>query len=240
MDHFDEIRICHECIGEAYLAAEMRRIGSRARCHYCGKSRRAVALSTLADEIESAFTRHFIRTADQPSTWEEAMMRDRESNYSWTREGYEVVDAIEDAARISREAASDVQELLDHRHGNPDPSDPGDETEFAPDSYYEEKVPSDAAWAAEWNRFEDSLKKEARFFNQHAAEHLRSIFVGLSAMKTWEGVPIVVDAGPGRTVEALFRARGLRRGRRSSDLRQACREGAAARRFRRGNGTATR
>jgi len=40
------------------------------------------------------------------------------------------------------------------------------------------------------------LKQEARFFSQSAAGHLAAIFDGIDEMRTWDGKPVVVKAGP--------------------------------------------
>ncbi|MCA1454101.1 RES family NAD+ phosphorylase [Bradyrhizobium sp. BRP22] len=59
----------------------------------------------------------------------------------------------------------------------------------------------------DWCNFENSLKTEARFFNRTAANHLTSIFHGISELQTRDGRPLVVDAGPGTDLHTLYRAR---------------------------------
>jgi hypothetical protein len=72
----------------------------------------------------------------------------------------------------------------------------GEETEFSEEAYYEEKGADHSKWESEWRRFEESLKTEARFFNQSAVAHLASLFKDVDTLATQEGATVIVDAGP--------------------------------------------
>jgi hypothetical protein len=85
----------------------------------------------------------------------------------------------------------------------------GEETEFSSASYYEEKGTDDWNWQQGWKEFERSLKTETRFFSHTAVAHLTSVFDGLDLMKTQDGRPLIVDAGPGYSLDALYRARAF-------------------------------
>jgi hypothetical protein len=61
--------------------------------------------------------------------------------------------------------------------------------------------------STDWRSFENSLKAEERFFSRTAANHLASIFDGIDGLRTRDGRPLVVDAGPGTDFHALYRAR---------------------------------
>ena len=98
-----------------------------------------ILVEQLADHIETAYADHYVRTFDQPDSWQERAMADRESTYQWEREGQPVLEAIETAASIPGEAAEDVLEILDNRHGDFDSAAIGEETEFSSDTCYEEK-----------------------------------------------------------------------------------------------------
>ena len=108
----ETIYICANCIGESYLSEKVRSTGAERECHYCGESAEGIALDALADEIEIAFGTHYTRTVQDPNMYEMMMLRDKESNYEWDREGQETVDAIMDAAEIPEDAAKDVQDIL--------------------------------------------------------------------------------------------------------------------------------
>ena len=72
------------------------------------------------------------------------------------------MDAIMNAADMPPAAAENIQRILDEEYGDQEMARMDEETEFASDSYYEEKGTSDAAWQEEWHKFERSLKTEVR------------------------------------------------------------------------------
>lgn len=210
-DDIDELkakRICWGCVGEAYLSEEIKQKSDEdAPCSYCGETEPSYTIEELAERIETAFEHHFDRTSDQPTAWQYSLMSDRESSYEFERDGVPVLDAIEQAAEITTDAAEDVLAVLADKHEDIEAAQMGEETEFAPDSHYEEKGPNDQVWQEEWRWFEQSLKTEARFFSRAAASHLASIFGGIDQLKTSDGSPPVVDAGPELAIDRLYRAR---------------------------------
>jgi hypothetical protein len=209
-DEIDELKtkkLCHACVGEAYLSGEIGKEGKRAKCSYCGKTRRCYSVGDIAERVQVAFEQNYIRTSDQPTSWQYTLMSDRESSYDWYRDGEPVTDAIANAAEIPQEAAEDIQQILEAEHEDFDSAAMGEETEFSGDTHYEEKGTSDRVWQEEWRNFENSLKTEARFFSRRAARHLASIFDGLDDLRTHRGQPLVVDAGPGTGFHSVYRAR---------------------------------
>src|SRR6266496_5876326 len=207
IDDLKAKRLCYHCVGEEYLRAEMKREGSREQSSYCDRRAKSHTIADMAERIETVFEQHFRRTSDQPNSWQQSLLSDRESNYHWERDGEPVVYAIANAAKIPQEAAQDIQLILDDKHSDFEAAAMGEETEFSSASYYEEKGASDQVWQEEWRNFEQSLKTEARFFSQTAAAHLASIFSRIDTMSTTNGRPLVLDAGPGTTLSAIYRAR---------------------------------
>jgi len=200
-------QLCVACIGEQYLADEICAKGKRAKCSYCGKTRRSYSVGVLAERVEAAFEQHYVRTSDQPNDYQFMLLRDRESSYEWYRAGEPVTDAIMTAADIPQEAAEDIQKILEDKHEDIELAKMGEETDFAGDSQYEEKSASDEIWQEEWRSFENSIKTEARFFSRTAANHLTSIFDGIDKLQTHDGRPLVSDAGPGTDFHTVYRAR---------------------------------
>jgi hypothetical protein len=199
--------LCYRCVGEAYLRAEMQREGRRRRCSYCSRLGKAYTIGDMAERIEQVFGQHYRRTSDQPNSWQLTLLSDRESDYEWERAGEPVVHAIANAADMPEEAAEDIQAILDDAYADFDSVAMGEETEFASEACYEERGASDRAWQEEWSNFERSLKTEARFFSRTAADHLASVFSGIEAMSSTKGDPSVIDAGPGTSLSAIYRAR---------------------------------
>jgi len=213
MTEYDDIvesrakRLCYKCIGEECLKAEVRRKGQRGQCSYCVQIARSYTLDDMADRIETAFEEHFRRTSDEPTSWQSAMLADREFDYTWERDGEPVVLAIAETAGISEEAAQDIQAILDDKHGSFEAAKLGEETEFCSESHYEECGPDDIVWQEQWRYFEQSLKTEARFFSRTATAYLASIFGGIDKMSTTDDRPLVIDAGPQARMTAFYRAR---------------------------------
>lgn len=175
----DEQWICHQCVEEPFLSSKIASTGEIAVCSYCENEGRCWTIEQLADRIEQAFTEHYVRTSTEPDDWQQSLLRDRESDYEWDRNGEPVREAIDGAARIPDEAISHVLEVLGERHYDFDTAAMGDECEFDADSYYEQKDSSDATWQYEWRYFERTLRTEARYFSRAAADHLAAVFGGI-------------------------------------------------------------
>lgn len=122
--------ICFKCIGDDYLRDKVHNIGRRQKCDYCSISRKSLSVADLAEDIQAAFEIHYFRSADQPDGLQYSMLRDRESDYEWERDGEAVVDAIMNAADIPHAAAEDIQSVLNDKHSDFEAQKIGEETEF--------------------------------------------------------------------------------------------------------------
>ena len=216
-DEIDELKkriLCFHCVGEAFLKSEIEAKGESGKCSYCARTAKSYSIGEMSERIERVFDEHYIRTPDEPDSWQSAMLADKELDYEWDREGEEVVYAIMNAAEMPEEAARDIQQILEEKFSDFDAAIEGIETEFSSASYYEEKGADDAFWQTEWRKFECSLKTQARFFNQSGAQHLVSIFDGIDTMQTRDSRPMIVDAGKGTSLDALYRARVFQSGDR--------------------------
>lgn len=202
-----EKAICAECVGETYLSSRIRAEGQEDKCSFCGEVLSCITLEDLADCIEAAFETHFSRTSDEPNLYESMMLRDKESDYDWERDGQQTVYAIMDAANISEEVARDVQAILGYRHFDFDDAAMGGEAEFSEEAHYEDIMPRDRHWEEAWDDFEKQIKTEARFFSRSAAEHLGSLFDHIDEMRTTDGRSLIKDAGPGTEITHLYRGR---------------------------------
>lgn len=201
-------RICHACIGEHYLSVEVSGAGEHGNCDYCGDIAPSISIESLAERIEDAFADHYTRTATEPESWQERLMADRESNYFWERDGLPVYEAIQDAVGLDEEPAADVLEILEEKHSPyRDKDNIGVESEFSSDAHYERKQPDDIGLHMGWHEFEQSLKIRARFFSSTGEKLLSLVFAGIDEMKTQAGRPLVVDAGPAKPLDYLYRAR---------------------------------
>lgn len=200
-------KLCQHCVGEAYLNKEIKTKGKRLKCSYCNRVSEAYRIGEIASLIEAAFDRHYRLTSDQPDPWQYSLLSDKESDYEWERDGEPVVDAIMYSADIPEAAAEDIHYILEDQYYDSHMAKVGEETEFCEGSYYEEIGASGQSWQEEWLEFEKSLKTKARFFSRTAARHLVSVFNGIETMRTRDGRPVIVDAGPGTPFTAIYRSR---------------------------------
>lgn len=207
-----DLKICHNCVREPFLSDLIKKERTVSACHYCeDEEEPCITLQDLADQVEAAFERHYIRTSDQPDDYESMLLRDRESDYDWDRHGEPVLYAIQEAASIPEDAAKDVLDILDHRNSDLEMMQMGEEWEFHQDSHYDRKSTGDHEFAFEWQAIERSLKSESRFFNQSAEAFLARLFANLEGTVTRDGHPAVLIAGPGTAYQSFFRARVFHR-----------------------------
>lgn len=203
----EEKWLCFKCVTEDYLSGKIRKKGKRARCDYCGKSRRSFLLDEIADQVESAFAVHYYRTSNYPDSYQEMKLRHCESSYEFDRDGETTTDAIINATGVAEDVASDLQIILSDRYFDFDSAAMGEEVEFSADAQYAIKSANHSELSQSWDKFERSLSIEARFFNQSAVKHLKSLFEGADALTTYSGRPTIVSAGPDTQLKSLFRAR---------------------------------
>ncbi|WP_336778724.1 RES family NAD+ phosphorylase [Pantoea sp. USHLN256] len=204
-----EIWICACCIGEAFLRECIEVNGSSNACHYCEETCACFTLETISNLIEQAIGEHFVRTSDEPSTMEYAMIK--HCGHDWYRDGEEIGQVIEDLLQTSPEVAHDVQQLLEERHSDFDSDAMGLETEFSCESHYVERQKvSTGRLNSIWERFVTTLKTESRYINPYVRETLDSLFSGVEAMRSGRNGTVIIEAGPDTDVPFLFRARWCR------------------------------
>lgn len=204
----EDRRVCHQCVGESWLSRWIREQGVIGVCSYCDDDEEpCIPTEELADQVEAAFRRHYVRTSDQPDMYESMLLRDKEISYEWDRHGQPVLDAIAEAASVSDDLARDVLGVLEKRHSDFEMAQLGEECEFDADSHYELKSVEDHAFASQFYTIERSLKSETRFFNQAAERFLAQLFGNITGQSTAQGRPAIVTAGPDAEIKGFFRAR---------------------------------
>jgi hypothetical protein len=205
----EEKFICYNCIGEAFLAAELEREGNLICCTYCDTEDIAgYSLPELADRIDTAFMQHYDRMSEHnPDDW--SLEQIKYMADEWEPAGEQVIYAIMDAANISEEVAVDVQRILEDKHYSRSSAEIGETSNYHDGSYYAIKNPDDAEWQERWVDFEENLKTKNRFFSKEAAAHLKSVFYNVEHLKTYDKKPVVKQIGPATDISILFRARSF-------------------------------
>jgi hypothetical protein len=194
-------------VGDAFLRAEIEKHGHDGVCFYCGGDGKTFSIGEMADRTEVAFDQHFYRTPDEPSGMEYAMMK--EGDYVWERKGDSVADVIQDFAQVETRPAEDIQSALEQRHFDMELAKMGEEQAFAEDTRYAKGDVDDAESYAGWRQFERRLKTEARYFSRTAEWKIDFIFEGITEHTAQGGRQVVVEAGPGMQIAALYRARAF-------------------------------
>ena len=187
----DTVRVCHDCIGDSFLADEVKEKGSRGLCGYCGKRRKALTLEKLAERIHEVLQEHFRLSLNETP---------------WRRSGYPVVDLIANMAGLDEEIADDVRVLLSEPHEYEAMTD-GAENPYDSDAHYEELSPDEWGFRDTWGAFRSEIRSRARFFSTSAETALRDIFGDLSALKTFDDQPVIRKISPDDEDHFLWRAR---------------------------------
>jgi hypothetical protein len=86
--------ICHDCIGDSYLKAEICSLQEKYRCVRCGSEGFCISLSDLAERVRSVFLAQYLQTPEEPDEYDQQRIlnaRQSEELY-WEREGDSVSD----------------------------------------------------------------------------------------------------------------------------------------------------
>ena len=185
------VRVCHDCIGDSFLADEVKEKGHRGLCGYCGKRRKALMLEKLAERIHEVLQEHF---------------RLSRNEIPWRQSGYPVVDLIANMAGLDEEIADDVRALLSEPHEYEAMTD-GAENPYDSDAHYEELHPDELSFLDTWEAFRNEIRSRARFFSTYAENALRRLFGDLNTLKTIDDQPIIRKITPEDEERFLWRAR---------------------------------
>lgn len=196
-------RICCDCVQEEYLSTAIQKTGETAECYYCLKTQKTFSIDEMADEIEAAFERHYVRTSIDPSGYEYALQKEG----LWERAGETVGFTISEAAEIDEEPSEDVRQILDDRTYDHELAQMGEENPFEEEAQYEAKSANDIEFQLEWAEFERGIQIESRFFSKSGQSLLDSIFGEITQLQSADGKPVVVEAGPDGVIKSLYRAR---------------------------------
>ena len=188
-----ERRVCVFCVIEPFLSGEIEKYGTRATCFYCKKEENTFSVDQIADPVGFILTDFYRRTY----------------NYDGASppEGEPVRKVINDlTGTMDDTLAEDVRSILEQRFAAEWPE--SDDHPFDPEvRYARNNFANTWDFDSGWLEFEESLKRETRYFNKSAEFTLASIFEGIDSYRTMSERPVIVDAGPGSGLTMLYRAR---------------------------------
>lgn len=190
-------------MGEPYLKNLIQTGGQQDFCSYCDEETVTLAIEEIANIVERAFDEHYERTAAEPDDWVYAT----DGVAGWERDGEMAKWVIVNAAEVSEAIAEDFRSVLHDRQDDHELAQMGEECPFSEEAHYEQKSAGHGEFLRLWSDFELGLKTQARFFSPLAKSILDHIFAGVSDLRTVQGQPVVVKAGPGAGIATLFRAR---------------------------------
>ena len=195
--------VCHECIGDQFLASEVKAQCAPTMCTYCGETREAVTLENLADRTHDVLQEHFELTPDYPSEPYEHM---EASEGTWDRRGEPAEFIIAEIAGLDEKAAKDAAALLSDQYGHWAIRD-GSEDPYGSDAMYESRGPNDLGFRYTWAELRRETRSRSRFFSTESEEMLRFIFGDLSTHTATDDRPVVREIKPGDRDSSVWRAR---------------------------------
>lgn len=181
------------------------RSGTPAVCHYCSNNGLSISIEELSEHVERALDQHFVRTPSEPEGYEYYLQRE---TGDWDRSGEPVTQVIAEILEADESIAEDLREVLDGKTSDWNSATFGEEQPFEDDAHYEARTSVDhSSISEEYRRFETMVIEQARYFSPETRSILGLLFRQLEGLRTGDGRPVLVDAGPEKPASSFFRAR---------------------------------
>lgn len=182
----EEKYICHACVGEEYISRLILKSGKANRkCSYCRTRKKNVPLEELSPRLHKLFMEHYEQPGDGPFYY----------NY-----GEPAVDIIQDQLSIDEEPAKDLLSVLEFENNDFD----GLDTIYDETYHYIKINRSENSLGIAWEKLEESLKKELRYFNPLVKDFLDGLFIDIEKLQTKKNQSAIKTAEIDIT---LYRAR---------------------------------
>lgn len=201
----EEKYICHMCVGDRFLSAEIEADGNIQHCLRCKDDEEACwSLGELAERVKDVFDEHYELTPSEPEPWQYAMMRDKEIAYDWYRDGDSVETIVSELIGLPESFCEKLVSLWQSEtfrsYKDPDYEDP-----YGDDARYELASSSHAAINKRWEDLQSELLHRTRFFSRSTREFLDDLFADVHRLKGYKG-PVIQTYQPD-TFEGVYRAR---------------------------------
>ena len=198
--------VCYACIGDEFLADEVKCRGVPGQCAYCGGEREVLALGEVARYIRVVFEKHFFSY----TPWMEYDGTPGEPPfvvYRWDRDPRPLSAIIQDMTGFDDPILGDILEAL--RSGQRQPEDVRREANDPPDSYLEQE-PDSEVFIEDWNDFVRGVHCHAGSLSLDAVERLKGIFGDISVHKGHSGQGAIRHIAPDDESMPIWRARVAR------------------------------
>lgn len=188
--------VCHGCIGDAYLKAEIVKERKVATCMICGKKQEAMLFDELCERVHEIVSEEFVVTDAYSEGWEE----------DWERSGDPVDSILYEIVECDEPLIEELKERLSDQYFSFDAAKAGEENPYGNDVQYKQREPNDYELQDAWSVFEAEIRTRARFFSKTAENVLDDIFGELNRFRAPKR-SLVRDVGPGTSTNVIFRAR---------------------------------
>ncbi|WP_080573156.1 RES family NAD+ phosphorylase [Achromobacter kerstersii] len=186
--------ICSSCIGDTFLRRFVEDASSdETPCEYCdAKSAADLWMVTeLCDEVLDTF-------------FEDSSNTMAVVHFNYTPAGEDLPSTVARLTGMPQEAVEAVVESLASLWHDPSSC----ESRYGDDEpWFVRKASMAADLSHSWREMEESLRSDVRYFNPQAIHLLEKIFGELANDRNMEGLPVVVEAGPGTPLSTFYRAR---------------------------------
>lgn len=158
--------ICHKCVGEKYVSNYIRETGkANRRCSYCNKRKKNVELEQIAELLHTMFITHYEQPEEGPFYYDSGEPADY---------------IIQDELHVDEEPARDLLSVMADTYNDHE----GIETIYNEGFHFIKTKRTDNYLGYAWERMEESLRYESRYFNQNVKDFLDELFSDIEMLKT--------------------------------------------------------
>jgi hypothetical protein len=194
--------VCHNCIGDAYLKADIRKKGLKRSCMICERRRRGILFDDLCERVHAILSNEFELTANEPENW--ALYK--EGDFNLERDGEPLDAVLQEILECDEVLIAAVKERLSDLHFSFDDALSGEEDPYGHEAQYELRKSDGSSFRNAWSRFQEEIRSHSRFFSQTAKSILDDIIGELNRFRAFKR-DLIRDAGPGTATVVIFRAR---------------------------------
>lgn len=187
--------ICANCVGEPHLQSLVQEAATTEYCcEYCDLDAPAADLWLLAKQCEKVIDEFFEESSNTMAV----------IHFGRTPAGNDLRATIKKLTGIPQDA---VDAVADHLSVLWYDEDSGQSRYGDEDPWFVTKHSMADSLGFSWREMEDSLRSEVRFFNPKAVALLDMIFGEIINDRDLEGRSVVLEAGPGTSLNTLYRGR---------------------------------
>ena len=190
-------RVCFRCVGEGFLNDEIRRTGDQEECSYCGRNAPTLALSEFLTLVQPGLA-EFYRSTKQERCLR-TLSRLVAMAYGEVDRRESVIDVLSREIKVDEEIAGDIRSVLAEEN----------ELLYGGEARLEPVQLGVGAWGTAWPKFLNLIRSKSRY-SFAALRMLEELFEGAEDLRTKEGRPIFIEAGPRADLKAVYRARVFR------------------------------